>query len=454
MSDPAFKAIATDPKYSYENFTLGRRFFKDEDGMIFFSNEDYQPCLCVPKGQRNFMLREAHKNPLESAHAGPEQLWKSLSTQFYWRRMKLDIEKFSRSCDVCQKSKLSNFNKFGLLIPNPIPSLPYQSISMDFIVNLPWSDGYNAIFVVVDCLSKHVSFIPTTTGLDMEGFAHLFVKYIVCKFRLPESIITDRDPRWTTDFWMGIAKVQQTHMSLSSSHHPQHDGQTEVVNKLLTTMLRAFTSGRKSDWVKWIHLLEFAYNSAMHSSTSVTPFHLLLGFHLRTPLDFIGTKRNDKITKHALSPEAVTFLENMAMHRDSARRAIAKAQDQQAHSYNKGRKPVPMLKKDDHVLVNPHALEWVESKGEGKKLMQHWIGPFKVIQRVNPNVYRLRMSRLYPGLPIFNYQYLKKYEESPTEFGAWTVLPETRTSSDAKEEYEVEQMIAERRTQKGLEYLV
>jgi len=166
---------------------------------------------------------------------------------------------------------------------------------MDFLVNLPWSDSYNAIFVVVDHLSKHASFIPTTTGLDTEGFVHLFVKHIICRFRMPESIITDRDPRWTMDFWVGIAKALQTCMSLSSLHHPQHDGQMEVVNRLLTMMLRAFTLGRKSDWAKWIHLLEFAYNSAVHSSTSATPFHLLLGFHPHTPLDFLGTKRNDDI---------------------------------------------------------------------------------------------------------------------------------------------------------------
>jgi len=166
-----------------------------------------------------------------------------------------------------------------MLIPNPIPSQPYQSISMDFIVNLPWSKGFNAIYVVVDHLSKHASFIPTTTGLDSRGFTLLFVKHIVCRFGLPESIVTDRDPRWTTDFWLSIAKSLQTKMSLSSSHHPQHDGQTEVVNKLLMTMMCAFIAGKKDQWALWLHLLEFAYNSAVHSSTGTTPFHLLLGFH-------------------------------------------------------------------------------------------------------------------------------------------------------------------------------
>lgn len=250
-----------------------------------------QSCESSSRSSGRSMYRVARQAPFHE-HSAPKGWYRP-------RLFQCPPQRSSRrppySCDVCQKSKFSNFNKFGLLIPNPIPSRPYQSISMDFLVNLPWSDGYNAIYVVVDRLTKHASFIPTTTGLDVEGFAHLFVRNVVCRFGLPESIITDRDPRWTADFWLGIAKVLQTRMSLSLSHHPQHDGQTEVVNRLLTTMLRAFTSGKKSDWSKWLHLLEFAYNSAVHSSTSATPFHLLLGFNPRTLLDFIGTKRNDDV---------------------------------------------------------------------------------------------------------------------------------------------------------------
>lgn len=243
-------------------------------------------------------------------------------------------------------------------------------------------------------------------------------------------------------------------MSLSSSHHPQHDGQTKVVNKLLTIMLRVFIEGKRDQWSTWLHLLEFTYNSVVHSSMGTTPFHLLLSFHPRTPLDFIGTKQADEVTLHSLSPEAASFLENLAMHRDSARAAITKVQHQQAKSFNKGRKPIPHLKKGNQVLVNPHALEWVETKGEGKKLAQRWISPFEVTQHINPNIYRLRMSNLYPGIPIFNYQHLKKYEDSPAEYGERYNLPEMRMMKPMQEEYEVERIIAERRTKKGIEFLV
>ena len=77
--------------------------------------------------------------------------------------MKNDITRFCNTCDICQKTKPRNFTRYGHLTPNPIPSRPYQLVSMDFIVNLPWSDGYNAIHVVVDRLTKHATFTPTTT---------------------------------------------------------------------------------------------------------------------------------------------------------------------------------------------------------------------------------------------------------------------------------------------------
>jgi hypothetical protein len=174
--------------------------------------------------------------------------------------MKLEITVFCMSCDICQKIKNSNFKRFGYLIPNPIPSRPYESISMDFIVDLPWSEEYNTVLVIVCRLTKHAQFILTTTGLDAEGFAKLFVKFVVCRFGLPTSIISDRDPRWTSDFWKAVVKFLKTRMALSSSHHPQHDGQTEIVNKQLEVMLRAYTAGAWDSWAEWLHLLEFAYN--------------------------------------------------------------------------------------------------------------------------------------------------------------------------------------------------
>jgi hypothetical protein len=332
--DAEFGKIWADPHVVEGLWSPGQRFFRNSEGLLFFRDADYQPRLCVPTSKRNLVKEEAHESPLGSAHISPERLWSKLSSKFYWRRMKKDMEDFCDSCDVCQKIKTRNFTRYGFLIPNPIPHHPYESISLDLIVNLPWSGEFNVIFVVVDRLTKHASFIPTTSGLTAQGFAELFVEHIVSRFGLPDNIIADRDPRWTSDFWTAVSAVIKTKMSLSSSHHPQHDGQTENVNRQLETLLRAYVSKDRSDWAKWLKLLEFSYNSNVHASIGTTPFLLLYGFEPKAPLDYLLPKEWSKVGLPGMRKEASAYLEDLRVHRENARLAISRAQDEQAKYYN------------------------------------------------------------------------------------------------------------------------
>ncbi len=186
-----FKTIYKETNSSLDSCSQGCKFMQGEDKLLYFLNADFQPQLCILKKLRQQILEEAHESPMETVHLQMDQLWYKLSSKFYWKRMKIDIEQFCKSCDVCQKTKTSNFNKFGLLILSPIPTRPYESVSMDLIVDLPWSNNYNAILVVVDQLSKHAQFVPTTTGLNAEAFGALFVKEVISRFGLPSSIISD-----------------------------------------------------------------------------------------------------------------------------------------------------------------------------------------------------------------------------------------------------------------------
>ena len=148
--DPSFCSVWDNKRSEVGAWEPGFQFFKDLDGLLYFHDTDYHPRLCVPKALRLEVLTEAHESPFETAHMGTEKLWHRLSPRFYWRRMKADVMRFCKTCDVCQKIKTSNFNHYGFLIPNPIPHRPYSSISMDFIVNLPMCGEFNAIFVVVE----------------------------------------------------------------------------------------------------------------------------------------------------------------------------------------------------------------------------------------------------------------------------------------------------------------
>lgn len=141
------------------------------------------------------ILSQIHNSPYEAAHEGPVKLAIRINSQMYWPTLREDAREYTQTCDVCQKSKPSRQNASGLLHPNPVPTCPYEWVSLNLIIGLPKSDGFNAILVTVDRCTKHAQFIPCKGSLDARGFARLFIDYIVFNFSLPEHIIADRDPR-------------------------------------------------------------------------------------------------------------------------------------------------------------------------------------------------------------------------------------------------------------------
>lgn len=126
--------------------------------------------------------------------------------------------------------------------------------------------------------------------------------------------------------------------------------------------------------------------------------------------------------------------------RKSARDALVLAQEKQAKAFNKGRRPVDPIEVGDLVLINPHTLKLVDVAGTGRKLVQRTIGPFEVLERINPIVYRLRLPDTYPMHSVFNIAHLKKYKPSPAHFGDRSSLPSTRDFI-ATQEYEVEAIL-------------
>lgn len=141
----------------------------------------------------------------------------------------------------------------------------------------------------------------------------------------------------------------------------------------------------------------------------------------------------------------------MEMHREAARTAVARAQTKQAEQYNKGCRivnfPVGSL-----VLLNLHSLEWKEAKGEGAKLVQRWIRPFEIMEKVNPKVYRLHLDDRYPGSPVVNTEHLKKYAPSPEEFGEHSTLSDMCMVKPDTEEYTVEGIVGRRINKHSRQY--
>lgn len=448
QEDPFFKERYVDVVPNANTVLTPTHYQKGRDGLLYFLDADWIPRLCIPKSMVARMLTSIHENPYESAHAGPRRFVLRLKELFYWPSLIKDAEEFARSCDVCQKIKVDRRQQMGPLRPAHIPPRPYDTVSLDLITGLPESgeEKYDAILVIVDKLTKYATFTPTHGTLGQEGFARVFVDNVAYRFGMPTRIIADRDKRWTSAFWRSVVKAMGTSLALSSAHHPQTDGQTEVLNAYLEQMLRAYCAEDRASWAKYLQALAFAYNSATHSSTNKSPNLLLMGYAPQI-LPANGARGIDPAHRPwEENQSASDFLDEMELYRAAARDALAHAQDRQARAYNQGRRAVDSIEVGDYVLVNPHTLQLVEAKGTGRKLIQKTIGPFEVLEKVNPQVYRLRLPDNYPMNPVLNLDHLQKYRFSPDRFGKRTTLPPTRDFLAASEEFEVEAILGHRLT--------
>ena len=206
-------------------------------------------------------------------------------------------------------------------------------------------------------------------------------------------------------------------------------------------MLWAYVAGKKESWSTWLFMLAHSYNSTPHAATGFTPYFLLMGYEPQGPVDYVdgvdyavghpnNIEREAKSwlvklcqlhddVQRAVPPSGgvipsdsgLQFALEMENRREEACDALALAIATQAKAYNKRRRE-ESLKVGDEVLVNPHLLHWVESRGPGRKLVQCWIGPFTIQAKVSTNVYNLNMPDSYKGSTVINIKHLRKYHRS------------------------------------------
>jgi hypothetical protein len=227
---------------------------------------------------------------------------------------------------------------------------------------------------------------------------------------------------------------------MSSAHHPQTDGQTEVLNQHLETMLRAYVQNDPTEWSKWLDILQFVYNNATHSSHGEAPAQLLMGYTPRAPADFIVEEALDVKRINAGAAERICLLQ---AHRIAARDAIQRSRDKQAFQYDKLRRMF-LFEKGDLVLINPFKLDLVESHGIGTKLRQRRLGPFEVLERVSPTSYRLRLPDTYPMHNVVNVEHLSQYQPATNKDRPKLDNPRELLKAST-EEYEVLKIVEEKR---------
>jgi len=160
-----------------------------------------------------------------------------IGRRYYWPKIREDIKRFIKNCDTCQRTKVVRHAPYALLQSKEAPNQPWKLIVLDFITDLPKSEGSDTILVVIDRLTKMSHFIPCGKDLGARQFANLFMKEMVRLHGLPHDIITDRGTLFTSDLWKETTGKLGIERRLSTAFHPQTDGQTEQTNPILKQYL-------------------------------------------------------------------------------------------------------------------------------------------------------------------------------------------------------------------------
>ncbi|GJV12837.1 putative reverse transcriptase domain-containing protein [Tanacetum coccineum] len=185
---------------------------------------------------------------------------------------------------LSQKERIEPLRRpSGLLVQPDIPEWKWEKITMDFITKLPkMAAGFDSIWVIVDRLSKSAHFLPIKETDSTEKLMRLYMKEIVARHGIPVSIISDRDSHFTSRVWQSLHKALGTQLNLSTTYHPQTDGQSERTIQTLEDMLRACVIDFGNGWDRHLPLVEFSYNNNYHMSIKAAPFKALYGRKCRS----------------------------------------------------------------------------------------------------------------------------------------------------------------------------
>ncbi|GJT12475.1 retrotransposon protein, putative, ty3-gypsy subclass [Tanacetum coccineum] len=335
------------------------------DGTLCLNGKIWLPCY---GDLRTVIMHESHKSKY-SIHPGSDKMYQDMKKLYWWPNMKADIATYK-----------------------------WDNITMDFVTKLPKSSqGYDTIWVIVDRLTKSAIFTPMRETDPLDKLARMYLKEVVMRHEIPVSIICNRDPRFASNFWRSLKNALGTNLDMSTTYHPQTDGQSERTIQTLEDMLRACAIDFGKGWVNHLPLVEFSYNNSYHASIKAAPFEALYGRKCRSP--FCWTKVGEA---QILGPELIQETTEKIVQ---IKQRMQAARDQQKSYADLKRKPMEFLVGDKVMLKISH-WKGVVRFGKRGKLNPKYVGPFKVLEKVEEVAYKLELpeelSRVHNTFHVSN----------------------------------------------------
>ncbi|XPS94913.1 hypothetical protein M3J09_004211 [Ascochyta lentis] len=418
----------------------------------------YRGRVWVPNSDalRTKIIDDAHHSPI-AGHPGRGNMYAILSRAYLWPGMSTALRRYVENCDICGRTKPWRELKQGLLKPLPLPDRIWKEISMDFITDLPESEGNYNLMVVTDRLSKDIILVPLP-DLSVKTVTRAFISNVVGHHWLPNAIVSDRGTQFLSDFWQTMCQLLKITRRLSTAFHPQTDGSTERMNSVVEAYLRAYINWAQDDWSAWVPMAQIAIKGRVATSTGFSPFFLQHGYDV-DPVQIDPDLAAELLHRHAREPTraAASMVQKFAETIDFVKAQMAEAQQVQERQANAHRREAPQLKVGDKVWLK---LGNQFSNGRASRKLDWKNRKFTVVEVISPHNVKLDVDGKVH--PVFHVDRLKLCPQDPLhgqsnddpQPGPLVITNDDGTSS---EEWKVDSICGERRSGRGgkrREYLV
>jgi hypothetical protein len=379
--------------------------FRVRDGNLYYvdmtdtGREHLRRCVA---GQDSWMqLVKAYHDSRTGGHQSAARTLDAISEHFYWPKMHKCVTRYVHACDSCQRMKASARPQVPIQ-PVEAPTAPGQVITLDFLEVPKSLRGNNYILTMVDKFTKLIKVRATTKEVDAAGAAELVLTTLLPTFaRLPDSLISDRDTRFTAELWTHLWNYLGVGLRMTTAHRPQADGQSERANRQILEYLRHFVNQVGSDWDSPVNLasLEFALNEKPSSATGLSPFELHLGRPAVAPAA-LGTPADDTAPDAAVHTKWRLARDGMQEAGDRMVRDQGAVPTGDANLFRVGDKVLISLTNYPQFRTN--------------KLTAPYIGPFKVkaLRKKSPAVVVVDVPKRFGIHNVINVAQLKKYDTS------------------------------------------
>lgn len=357
------------------------RQFLIENDILFFKNwspNGVKNLLVIPKNLVNIVLKSYHESAL-SAHFGITKTLARLKKKYYWPTMIQDTNKFIKTCASCQFSKNQNGKKPGLLQPIPLTDTkPMSRLCFDYLGPLPMSKGKKYL-IVATCNATKMAFAKAVTNADAAATID-FLFDIITTYGTPKYFVSDRGTHFKNTEVKNICEKLGITQIFSTSYHPQSNGMTELMNKIICNALTHYVDNNQKNWALYYKMIIFAYNTHPHARFGYSPFYLMFGTEATQPLD-------NKIIPPEIDNNRIEEIVQLQKIRQELPKLIEAEQIKQKKQYDKNHKEVE-YQPGQKVLVKIK----FQKQGESKKLAHKYRGPFEILEKISDVNYKIALT--------------------------------------------------------------